>query len=60
LRPRPVFRESTHERGAAARFFGFPIGRSVRDKLPKVVDRVMPQIQAELARKAHTERNIAP
>src|SRR5215470_7828511 len=43
---------TTAELQAAARFFGSPIGQSVRDKLPKVIDRVMPQIQAELARKA--------
>jgi len=35
---------------AAARFYATPEGRAVRDKLPKVIDDVMPLIREELGR----------
>ena len=41
---------------AAAAFFGSPEGRAVREKLPHVIDRVMPLIRDELV---HTARELA-
>jgi hypothetical protein len=37
---------------AAAVFYGTPAGKAVREKLPKVIDGIMPLIQEELARTA--------
>ena len=36
----------------AARFYSSPEGKAVREKLPKVIDEIMPLIQAELSRTA--------
>jgi hypothetical protein len=41
---------STAELDAAAHFYSTPEGRAVRDKLPKVIDSIMPLIREELAR----------
>lgn len=41
---------SAAELEAAARFYATPEGRAVRDKLPKVIDGIMPLIREELAR----------
>ncbi len=41
---------SAAELEAAARFYSTPEGRAVRDKLPKVIDSLMPLIREELAR----------
>ena len=41
---------STAELRAAARFYATPEGHAVRDKLPKVIDDIMPLIREELKR----------
>ena len=42
----------TAELRGAARFYGSPEGRAVREKLPTGIDEIMPLIQAELSRTA--------
>jgi hypothetical protein len=41
-----------NELRAAARFYGSPEGKAVREKLPKAIDEIMPMIQSELNRAA--------
>jgi hypothetical protein len=43
---------SEAELKAAATFYGTPAGKAIREKLPTVIDGIMPLIQKELARTA--------
>jgi hypothetical protein len=43
---------TTAELSAAAKFYASPEGKSVREKLPKVIDGITPLIQGELERTA--------
>jgi len=43
---------SARELRAAAVFYGTPEGKAIREKLPKVIDGIMPRIQKELVRTA--------
>ena len=43
---------TANELRAAARFYASPEGKAVREKLPKVIDEIMPMIQSELNRAA--------
>jgi Uncharacterized protein conserved in bacteria (DUF2059) len=50
--PSPRTDKDARELRAAAVFYGTPEGKAIREKLPKVIDGIMPLIQKELVRTA--------